>query len=155
MRRLRIILGITLAAVISGAALAYWYQGPTEHRDVSIRIAAAIVQDSAAIDLSEYADFKWTDVYIIPPFSSKDVVRSTMGISWPWRWGQIAYRDGIALLVFVDSTRIAGIVEHPRGQGDFVTRGQVQHFKRSDAVFAVSRRANSWTILSPVTGPAR
>ena len=160
MSRSTIVFGLALVAVtvtVGGVALHYWNRGPTPRPDVSARLAvAATTPDSGTIDLSGIATFAWTDLYIVPPYSTKNGAEKRMGVSWPWRWNQIEYRDGISLLVFVDSTSgITGIVEHPRGQGDFVTRGGIQHFAKANAVFTAVRRADSWVLFHPVANASK
>lgn len=147
MSRSRIAIGLALA-IAGGVALSYWNRGPRRRPEISARLALAATRpESATIDLSAATTFAWTDLYIIPPYSTKKGAVGRMGVSWPWRWNQIEYRDGISLLVFVDSGRIAGIVEHPRGQGDFVIHDTIQHFAKANAVFTAVRRADSWVLF--------
>ena len=151
-------LGSFLVAVgLSLALLYWWYRGPELKPEVSAQLARAAGSRDTIIELRDYATFEWTDVYVIPPYTNKATAEKAMGISWPWLWNAIAFRDEFVLLVFVDSQRIAGIVEHPRNLGDFADVPHVQHYTRANARFTVtgSYPDTSRVVFRPNVRPPR
>lgn len=142
------IAALSLAAV-GLSVLYWWYSGPPIKPEVSSRLAAAVQAGDTLIELNEVALFDWSDVYIIPPYTTKARAEKAMGVSWPWRWSAIEFRDEFMLLVFLDSGRVVGIVEHPRNPGDFAPVAKIQRYTRSNARFAVRRSATtgSWVFL--------
>lgn len=138
MRRL-IALSFVVAVGIVVALFFWWNRAPSLKPEVSSGLARAVEARDTIIELRNHATFDWTDVYVIPPYTTKPRAEKAMGMSWPWRWNAIAFRDEFVLLVFVDSQRIAGIVEHPRNLGDFSSGSGVRHYTRTNARFTVIR----------------
>ena len=145
------IAGLVGATLVVGV-IGYLSVGPKKRPGVSEQLSnIAQARRDTVIDLGEVARFEWTDVYIFPPYTSEAMAEKRMGVAWRGPWGAIKIRDTLSLLVFVDSLRITGVVEHPRTMGDFVTISDVQRFRRSDARFALVRSGSTGPVFQPIS----
>lgn len=74
------------------------------------------------IQLEDFTDFHWEQLYIFPPDTTPVTIEKTTGDAWPGFIGpHIEGDDSITLLVFVSHGSIVRWVEIPRADGDFST----------------------------------
>lgn len=146
---------IGLAVLVLGAAgaLVSWNRGPVRRPEVSTELARAVQEGrDTIIDLRSFTAFEWTDVFVVPPYTSEARAEEAMGIRWSGRWSDIDVRDGFSLLVFLDAQKPVAVVEHPRHLGDFAAGSGIQHFGPLSARFLV-RRDSSRLLLVPAGTP--
>jgi hypothetical protein len=70
--------------------------------------------------LTEHVTFVWDKICILGPYTTDDEVEAITGIQGAAaRAYDIRSNDGINVLMFIDGSRVAGSVAHPRDLGDF------------------------------------
>lgn len=134
-RPLRVVRFACVTALVSACSAASAPGAP----GVSDRIAEQIRREPGRIvDLATLAPFQWSRVYIFEPYTSQRRAERELGFQWTYRWGAIETLDDRALLVFIDSNRVAGAIEHTIDRGDFTIAGRPGGFPRDSARFVLA-----------------
>lgn len=72
------------------------------------------------VDLANLTSFKWDRLYIFQPYTTKEKMRSVLGISSAWLINtEIASSDSYTLLVFIRKGFVVMSLDFYRGDGDF------------------------------------
>jgi hypothetical protein len=96
--------------------------------------------------LAEQAPTAWDTFCVFGPYTTDDVIRKTSGVDAAADQAHdIARRDDIDLLLFIEKSRVVSAVPHPRSRGDFGPEVVGTCYARNDAVFAIrTPPAGSW-----------
>ena len=73
------------------------------------------------IDLSIIGPASWERVCVLSPYTTNQTAEQVLGFKWDAESKtSIARRDGINVLVFVQTQQVVAYTEHPRNKGDFL-----------------------------------
>ena len=86
------------------------------------------------IDFKEIANFSWDTLFLIPPYTTKEMIKSYTGLKKININTSITALDDIALLLFVSGNDIINYINFPRINGDFATLAKIN---RNEAKFKI------------------
>ena len=102
------------------------------------KIADTIKSGSSVIDLDEIAKFPWDNVFIFPPYSSREEIKMELGYPLPID----NQSEGHTLLIFTQNSIVTLWVRVPREHGDFASlprqNNYTYKFKRKQTRFIVN-----------------
>jgi hypothetical protein len=101
--------------------------------------------------LGEQALFAWDRACLFGPYATDVDMTQVSGVHVSADQAHdIATRDDIDLLLFIEKGRVVSAVPHPRSRGDFGPEVVGKCYARSDAVFAVRiAPPGSWGAIGP------
>lgn len=116
---------------------------------LSERINEVIVNQEE-LKLGELTNFEWDSVFVFPPYTSFNEVRSEVKCDWNELEGTNIDRDDmICLLLFKNKGILNRYLLHSRAKGDF-SRIKITAFSKESAIFKVrakKRSASNWYYL--------
>ena len=126
-------LSIGLSLGLLGACFSH---APPSDQGLSDRIAELVHRaPDTTLNLATLAPFHWTRLYIFEPYTTEESAERVLGFDWQYDWGAIEARDDRALLVFVDSGRVAAAFEQTYDRGNFLQVAGGRSYPRDSATF--------------------
>lgn len=142
-----------LALVVAGAVVGLLWQRAQAEGDWWLeRRLSSLIRDSGprTFSVSAATGFDWDTMYVFTPYTENHEVERRIGRSWPTAHSvDIEMRDGVVLLVFLNSGDVVAHVAQPRRPGDFSEVPTTVAYTRETALFRVKPR-NNWPYLEAV-----
>jgi hypothetical protein len=100
------------------------------------------------IALTDFTDFKWTEVYIFSPYTPIEEIAAATGSRRPLlASNRIETDDGISLLVFMDGDRLVRWVEIDRAIADYSDVVGGSPFTPETAIFIMPVEGDSTMVV--------
>ncbi|MFA9397214.1 MAG: hypothetical protein ACERKV_02980 [Clostridiaceae bacterium] len=93
---------------------------------------------SSYLDLDTVTDFKWDEVYIIPPYSVPETIIKDNNLKWTNINQSIKYHDNINLIVFTLNKTVVSYVNLPRNIVDFSLVRSIK-LNKNEAIFSIDK----------------
>ncbi len=96
-------------------------------REISVIINNS--DNQKEIDMTSLTPFRWTDLYIIEPYSSVEEINNQLGFIWDdVEEAGINNNDEFNFLVFVEGKEVVNYIKWPRSKGDFSKNCSIKLF---------------------------
>jgi hypothetical protein len=100
---------------------------------------AARTAGSQTVDLSKLFPFDWDEVFIFPPYWSRDQIEGALGMSWEGAEDSTTIaQDHSVLFVFLARGRVVQFFDYLRQYGDFTSAARGEGLARTRARFRVA-----------------
>ncbi|MGG1679684.1 hypothetical protein ACIFOT_28785 [Neobacillus sp. NRS-1170] len=101
-------------------------------------ISSALEKKSVTeINFNSLTDFDWDKAYLITPYTDQETISEQLGVKFKDP-ANMAYRDDIYLLVFLDKNKVVQFVKIPTKYGQLMD-GNKDGFTPSNAIIKIQK----------------